>query len=139
MEPRRLQGNKIRRMANRVAGAVLVAALVTACATDDSAQPRVPRSIVTDVILTVDNRTPRAVLIYLESGSWSDSLGMVARRSSRSFALPSGAGDSTSVLRLEARERRGVAGLRSQVFQLASGHQVVWTLDPNRPASMTMR
>ena len=118
----------------------LVAGLAYACAaTEDTQKSRASRSIVADVILTVDNRTSRAVVIYLEADTLHDSLGVVPRRASRSFALPSAAGDSTSALRLEARDRRDTPGIRSDVFRAAPGHQVVWTLDRTSAGALTMR
>jgi hypothetical protein len=138
MEPCRWQGNKNRMYAIRVVWVTMLVGSVVACSTDRDLEARPPRSIVTDVILTIDNQTSRPLVIYLESGTRWDSLGVVPRRANRSFALPSGASDSTSVLRLEARERRTVA-VRSQTFQVWSAQQVVWTLDPTRRGTMTMR
>jgi hypothetical protein len=115
----------------------MLASMVVACTTDRDIDPRPGRSIVIDVILTIDNQRARSVMVYLESGTRSDTLGMVPRGANRSFALPSGAGDSTSVLRLEARERRSV--VRSRTFQVTPGHQVVWTLDQTSGGTMTMR
>jgi hypothetical protein len=56
---------------------LMIAAFVAACARDVNREPRPSRSIVTDVILTVDNRTPQSMVSYLHSGSLSDSLGEV--------------------------------------------------------------
>ena len=82
----------------------------------------------TDVILTVDNRTPKPLRVYLESGARSDSLGSVPRQSIRSFSVPSGVGDSTE-LHLRALAPGSPTGIRSQAFHLVRGDQVVWTLD----------
>jgi hypothetical protein len=127
MEPRSREGNK-GQLTGRITLLMMMASLISACATEDYRKPPPSRSVVADVILTVDNQTSRRVLVYLESGVTRDSLGVVPRRSSRSFSMPSTAGDSTSVLQLEARERRGIAGVRSNVFRVSSGHHVVWTL-----------
>ena len=54
---------------------LMIAAFVAACARDVNREPRPSRSIVTDVILTVDNRTPQSMVSYLHSGRSSDSLG----------------------------------------------------------------
>jgi hypothetical protein len=139
MEPRSWEGNKIRAVSRRIGRLISLAILASACGTDDRREPPPSRSIVADVILTIENRRSQAALIYLEAGTFRDSLGVVPRRSSRSFSLPSGAGDSTNALRLEARERRTVPGLRSEAFHLSSGHQVVWTLDRSRTTAVTMR
>jgi hypothetical protein len=138
MEPCSREGNKAQPMARRIRLLMVVASLTSACATHDDHKPPASRSIVADVIVTVDNQTSRAVMIYLESGVIRDSLGVVPRRSLRSFSMPSTVGDSMSALRLEARERRTVPGLRSDAFHLSSGHQVVWTLDRTRSGALTM-
>jgi len=138
MEPRSREGNK-GQLAVRIRLLMVLASLTSACATEDHRKPPPSRSVVADVILTVDNPTSRRVIIYLESGVTRDSLGVVPRRSSRSFSMPSTAGDSTSVLRLEARERRTVAGVRSNVFHVSSGHHVVWTLGRIGSGVLTMR
>jgi len=116
-----------------------IAAVVIACDREPARELRASRSIVTDVVLVVENRTPEARWIYLRSGNQADSLGEVAHRSARSFSLPSSAGDSTTALQLEARGRRAVAGVRSPAFHLSSGHQVVWTLERRDAARLTMR
>ena len=138
MEPRSGDGNK-RQLTGRLRLLMVLASLISACATEDYRKPPPSRSVVADVILTVDNQTSRRVMIYLESGVIRDSLGVVPRRSSRSFSMPSTMGDSTSLLRLEARERRTVAGVRSDVFRVSSGHHVVWTLGRIGSGVLTMR
>ncbi len=117
---------------------MIVVAGVVACASDLSHESPASRSIVADVVLTVDNRTSRPSLIYLRSEDRSDSLGEVPRRSVRSFSLPSGAGDSTTALELEARYDRTVPGVRSPSFHLSPGHQVLWTVD-RVSSGVTMR
>src|SRR5688572_3171415 len=79
MEPRRWEGNRIRAMSRRIGRLIAFASLVSACGTDDRREPPPSRSIVADVILTIDNRTSRAALIYLEAGTFRDSLGVVPR------------------------------------------------------------
>jgi hypothetical protein len=133
------EGNKPRRSIRYGAWPAAIAGIVVACGGEPAREPPKPRSIVTDVILVVDNRTPDARWIYLRSGNQADSLGEVPHRSARSFSLPSSASDSTTALQLEARSRRAVAGVRSPAFHLSSGHQVVWTLEPSDAARLTMR
>ena len=116
-----------------------IAAVVIACNHEPAREPRASHSIVTDVVLVVENRTPEARWIYLRSANRSDSLGEVAHRSARSFSLPSSASDSTTVLHLEARGSRTVAGVRSPPFHLSSGRQVVWTLERADSGRLTMR
>ncbi len=108
---------------------MVVTVVLTACANDEQPAPAVPQSIVADVIVAVTNQTSREQSIVLDVGAIEHSLGAVPSRSSRSFSLPSSAGDSTSELQLEARERRATSGLRSGVFHVSSGQRVVWTLD----------
>jgi hypothetical protein len=133
------QGNKPRPSMRYAAWPAAIAAVVIACGREPARELRASRSIVTDVALVVENRTPEARWIYLQSANRSDSLGEVAHRSARSFSLPSIASDSTTVLQLEARGSRTVAGVRSPAFHLSSGRQVVWTLERGDAGRLTMR
>ena len=112
---------------NRRLAALLMCA-VGSCATDVAPLPRTPSSIVADVIIRVSNQSSRDKGIFLEAGAKEHRLGIVRGHSSRSFSVPSGAGDSTSALRLEARERP-YSPLRSGVFRLSPGDRVIWMLD----------
>ena len=91
-------------------------------------QPPAPRPIVADVIISVANETLREKRIFLEAGQVEHVLGVFPPNSSRSFSVPSSAGDSTSELKLEARAR-AASSVRSAAFMLSSGKRVVWTLD----------
>ena len=133
------EGNKGRSAVRRAVGCVVIAGVVASCTADARHEPAPPRSIVTDVIVTIDNRTSHSASIYIASGAWSDSLGAVPGRSSRSFSVPSRAGDATSALRLRARAGRTSGTLQSSEFFLTSGHQVIWTLDETRNGTVTMR
>ena len=107
----------------------LLAGSLIACSPD--ARPErsaAPRYIVADIIISVANQTPRDERIFLEAGPVEHMLGDVPANSLRSFSVPSGAGDSTSQLQLEARAR-ATSKLRSSAFMLSSGKRVVWTLD----------
>ena len=107
----------------------LLAGILIACSPDArSERPAAPRYIVADVIISVANETPRDKRIFLEAGPTEHMLGDVPANSSRSFSLPSSAGDSTSELQLEARAR-AASNIRSSAFMLSSGKRVVWTLD----------
>lgn len=112
----------------------LVMALLTcfasACAHDDAPPTRAPSSIVADVIIAVTNQTSQDKRIFLEAGVKEHPLGVVRGHSTRSFSVPSGAGDSTSDLRLQARQHP-FAPVRSGVFRLSSGDRVAWLLDRN--------
>jgi hypothetical protein len=99
------------------------------CARGEPEPARGSQSIVADVLISVANQTPREKHIFLQGSAIEHTLGVVPGNSSRSFSVPSAAGDSTSELRLEAREPRQAAGLRSSVFLLSSGKRVVWTLN----------
>ena len=120
MEMRRLERN-------RLLMALLTCAL-GACARDVAPVPRTSGSIVTDVIIQVNNAASRDKAIFLEARAQEHRLGTVRGHSSRSFSVPSGAGDSTGTLRLEAREL-AYPTVRSGAFRLAPGDRVVWTLD----------
>ena len=108
----------------------LFACSMTACAREEAPVPQAARYIVADVLIAVTNQTSRDKRIFLEAGSNEHGLGIVHGHSSRSFSVPGGAGDSTSDLRLEARELRAAA-IRSGTFRLSSGDRVVWMLDSN--------
>jgi hypothetical protein len=138
MKPCSGEGNERRPIARHAIRSLMIAAVVVACAPDLSHESRPSRSIVTDVIVTVENRTSQPSLIYLQFGDRSDSLGEVPRRSARSFSLPSSAGDSTTALQLEARHDPIVPGARSPSFHLSPGHQVIWTVD-GVSSGVTMR
>jgi hypothetical protein len=139
MEMRSSEGNKTRIAARRTLRAVLLASLLSGCAPDDEREPPASRSIVADVIIAVDNRSWRPMSIYVEAGQTEHSLGAVPGRSSRSFSLPSGAGDSTTDLQLEARERHAGARVRSRVFRVSSGQRISWTLQRSGSGTMTLR
>ena len=112
---------------NRILMAVLLCA-VGACATDRAPVPRASGSIVADVIIQVINQSPRDKRIVLEAGAREHHLGIVRGRSARSFSVPSGAGDSSGALRLEAREQPFPA-VRSALFRMSPGDRVNWLLD----------
>ena len=115
---------------NRILMALYVGlAGASACARDEPPVPRAPLSIVADEIISVANETSNEKRIVLKGGTVEHTLGVVTGHSSRSFPMPSGLGDSTSALQLEARERRATTGLRSTTFLISSGKRVVWTLD----------
>lgn len=141
MKPSNWEGNKREASpSRRFRSWFLATMLLVACSAGEQRPPPTPpsRSIVADVILTVENRMPRPLLVYLASSARSDSLGPVARGTTRSFSMPSLAGDSSTMLHLEARTDRSKAGILSQAFYIAAGQQVVWTLDGTRSV-VTMR
>ena len=142
MKPRRYSGNDLRRVVREFALEIVsVTTLLVAagCAADQRADAAPPRSIRTDVVLTVENEEPRPLLIYLRSDAWADSLGQVQGQATRSFSVPSRAADSGSTLRLEARERRNLSIVRSHPVTLPSGHQVVWKLRRLSGSDLTLR
>jgi hypothetical protein len=114
---------------NRILIALFGLALLGACARNEPPPPRASTSIVADEIISVANQTADEKHIVLKGGAVEHTLGVVTGHSSRSFPMPSGLADSTSVLQLEARERRAPTGLRSTTFLISSGKRVVWTLD----------
>ena len=121
-------------------GVLLVAAL-TSCARENAhdAAPPLPRRIVADVIVSVTNATSRLQRISLQVGAAELSLGEVPGHSSRSFAVPSGAGDSTMLLQMAARDGRSHNRILSTGFHLASGQRAVWSLDESGRGVLTMR
>lgn len=115
------------------------ASLVIACTTDNRRESASARYIVADVVVSIDNRTPRQAIIYLRADTAEYLLGSVAHNSSHAFSLPSSAGDSTTALWLEARAIEPGSSVQSRPFRLSSGHQVSWTLDGTRTGAVTMR
>jgi hypothetical protein len=113
--------------------------LATGCVADQRTEAPPPRSIRTDVVLTVENDESRPFVIYLRSDAWTDSLGQVQAHATRSFSVPSRAADSVSALRLEARERRNLSIVRSHPVTLRSGHQIVWKLRRVSGSELTLR
>jgi hypothetical protein len=103
--------------------------LMAACVRDEPQASRASRSIVADVVISVANQTTHEEAIFLEARDQRHALGVVPARSSRSFSVPSTAGDSATELRLEARANRTAPVIRSTAFVLSSGRRVVWTLE----------
>ena len=123
-----------------VRGLLLVAAL-TGCAEEKArdAAPPLPRRIVADVIVSVTNATSRLQRISLQVGATELSLGEVPGHSSRSFSVPTGAGDSTVLLQMAARDGRSHNRTLSTGFHLVSGQRAVWNLDESGRGVLTMR
>lgn len=115
------------------------ASLVIACSADSRREAAPARSIVADIVVAIDNRTSRQAVIYLRADTAEYLLGAVAHNSSHAFSLPSGAGDSTIALWLEARDPEPGSAAQSHPFRLSSGHRVSWTLDGTRTGAVTMR
>ena len=119
--------------------AAIACTLLFACSNDRPRETHTPRSIVADVIVAVSNETAHDKHIVLEVGTVEHALGDVPSHSSRSFSLPSSAGDSTSELVLEARQGRDTTGLRSGIFHISSGQRVVWTLNGREHGALVAR
>ena len=123
-----------------VCGLFFVAA-PTGCAQEkarDTARPP-SRRIVADVIVSVTNTTSRLQRLSLQVGATELALGEVPGRSSRSFSVPSGAGDSTVLLQMAARDGRSHNRTLSTGFHLASGQRAVWNLNESGRGVLTMR
>ena len=112
----------------RLGRLLMGALLLTACEPEARADNPSQRFVVADIILTVNNRSARAVQISLESDTLDHPLGSVARRASRSFSLPSALVGTRSVLRLKA-VLDGAPPVRSDAFEVRHGQKVVWTFD----------
>lgn len=131
-------GNEFRRRSRR-AVALLFAALNVTCTGNEQAAPPRQRSIIADVIVSVDNHTSNSVAIYVNTGAVSDSLGVVPGRSIKSFSMPWEVGAPLNLVWLEARGRHGAPDARSESFRLPSGHRIIWMLDRTRTGTVTMR
>jgi hypothetical protein len=111
-------------------------ALVTAtlgCQTGSRVR-QAPNFVAADIIMSVRNRTGRALEISLGSPSGLDPLGIVAGESARSFSLPSRLREVAHTLHFEARGGRET--IRSGSFSLASGEKIVWTIDAKGGATI---
>lgn len=140
MKPRRFSGNNVRRARSGIARrAAAFVVLATGCAADPRTEASPPRSILTDVVLTVENEATRPFVIYLRADAWTDSLGQVPGHATRSFSIPSRAADFAAALRLEARERHSLSIGRSHPLTLVSGHQVVWKLHRMSGSELTLK
>ena len=100
---------------------------------------RAPRFIVADVMVSVSNQSAREMQIYVGSATQEHVLGPVPGRSSRSFSLPSGLGDSTRALHFEARAGRQTPGVRSDPFSVSPGEQVRWVIGERGGGTVTKR
>ena len=122
----------------RVAATVALAACAPATpALPDSAPQN--RDIVADVIVSVTNRTSREQQIFLLTKVAAHPLGAVPGQASRSFSVPSDAGDSTIKLWMEARMQRDRGRSRSDSFHLSPGQRAIWTITDSGRGVLTMR
>ena len=120
---------------------LFVVAVPTGCAQENARDTAHPpsRRIVADVIVSVTNATSRLQRISLQVGATELSLGEVPGHSSRSFSVPTGAGDSTVLLQMAARDGRSHNRTLSTGFHLVSGQRAVWNLDESGRGVLTMR
>ena len=131
-------GNEYRRGLLGVLQIVFIA-IIAACSSNDQSVPPVSRSIIADVIVSVDNQTMNPLSIHVGAGQVTESLGVVSGRSVKSFAMPGRLGTAASPIRLEARGRRGMSNVRSASFKMSAGHRLIWTLDRTRNGTVTIR
>jgi hypothetical protein len=116
-----------------------LSALLAGCERAPQQVAGASRSVVADVIVSVSNQSSGRMLVYLKAGSTEHSLGMVPERSSRSFSLPSGLDASMGALLFEAREPHASTGVRSSVFGVSAGQQVLWTFDKGGSGAVIIR
>ena len=126
-------------------GALVGVAAIVALAACAPATPALPdsapqnRDIVADVIVSVTNRTSREQQIFLLTKVAAHPLGAVPGQASRSFSVPSDAGDSTIKLWMEARMQRERGRSRSDSFHLLPGQRAIWTITDSGRGVLTMR
>jgi len=89
--------------------------------------------------VSVTNRSPRELQIYVGNRALEHSLGSVPGHSTRSFSLPSDLGQSAESLHFEARERRSASGIRSDTFSISPGEQVRWAIGEHGRGTITKR
>jgi hypothetical protein len=129
----------MKRMSALVWGIAGFSALVLSCSRARPPEAAAAHFVVADVIVSVTNQSPRELQIYVGTAALEHSLGRVPGRSSRSFSLPSGLGDSTGPLHFEARGRRDGISVRSDTFSVAAGQQVLWAIGESGSGSVTKR
>ncbi len=133
-------GNEFSMRVLRMFRGLLLVLLASGCKSGDEARTLpASRSIIADVVVSVDNRTSNPVLIYAGAGDVSEPLGTVPRMALRSFSVPSSLNQPVQVLHLDARGQNGTPRAHSQSFRLSSGHRVIWTLDRTHNGTVTMR
>ena len=122
----------------RVVAIVALAACApaTPALPDSTAQNR---DIVADVIVSVNNHTASEQQIFLLTNAVAHALGAVRGQASRSFSVPSDAGDSTTKLWMEARLQRDRGHSRSDSFHLSPGQRAIWTITDSGRGVLTMR
>ena len=124
----------------RPVGCVLaLAALLAGCESVPRPDTGAPHFVVADVIVSITNRSPRELQLYVGTAALEHALGPVPRRSSRSFSLPSELGDPHGPLHFEARTLRATSGIRSDTFSISPGHQVLWAIDASGGGAVTKR
>ena len=143
LEPQRRNRNivhiRIIRLSALAAGLVAFSVLASACERASPPVDATAHSVVADIIVSVSNQTARRMQIFLKGGATEHPLGVVAERSSRSFSLPSGLGESAGALRFEAREPRASTGIHSDAFSVSPGQQVLWAFDERGSRAVTTR
>ena len=131
-----MRATKTERLIRRVIG---LGVILLGCNSAPRPDTGAPHFVVADVIVSVTNQSQRELQIYLGSGAQEHSLGPVPGRSSRSFSLPSGLGDSTGLLHFEARARREATAVRSDSFSVSPGQQVLWVVGERGGGTVTKR
>ena len=116
-----------------------LAALCVACDSAPRPDTGTPHFVVADVIVSITNRSPRELQLYVGTAALEHALGPVPRRSSRSFSLPSDLGDPQVPLHFEARALRAASGIRSDTFSISPGQQVLWAIDARGGGAVTKR
>ena len=97
------------------------------------------RSGTSDPVVTIANRRPLAMHIYLRAGATTIPLGVVPGLASRQFVVPGVSLAAFSEVQLEASERGASSSLRSESFSLSAGRTAWWTLDPYRPSQVIVK
>lgn len=132
-------GNEIQNCARAVVAGILLTVIAYGCAGGEQRTVPVSRSIIADVVVSVDNRTERPVKISAGTRSFTETLGVVPGRAIKLFSIPSSLGNSVTPLMLDARLSGGTLSARSPSFRLSNGHTIVWTIDNSSTGIVTMR
>jgi len=97
------------------------------------------RSGTSDGLVTIANRSPLAMRIYLRTGATTIALGVVPGLATRQFAVPGGFLAGSNAVQLEALERGTNSSVRSDFFNLNAARAAWWALDRQRASEVIVR
>ena len=97
------------------------------------------RSGTSDGVVTITNRSPLGMRIYLRTGATTIALGVVPGLATRQFAVPGGFLAGSNTVQLEALERGTNSSVRSDFFNLNVARAAWWALDRQRASEVIVK